>query len=48
MTGGGVRLRGGDGLRVGRCVARVYERDGRLVDSLDIRVPDFVALDEQK
>ena len=29
------------------CVARVYDSDGRLVESLDVAVPDFVALNEQ-
>jgi hypothetical protein len=28
------------------CVARVYEPGGRLIESLDIRVPDFAALVE--
>jgi hypothetical protein len=30
------------------CVARVYDQTGRLVESLDNRVPDFVALADQK
>jgi hypothetical protein len=30
------------------CVARVYDPSGLLIDSLDIRVPDFAALPEQQ
>ena len=29
------------------CVARVYDPEGRLIETLDIRVPDFAALAEQ-
>jgi hypothetical protein len=29
------------------CVARVYEVGGRLIESLDLRVPDFTAPSEQ-
>jgi hypothetical protein len=30
------------------CEARVFTADGKLIQSLDIPVPDFIALDEQK
>ena len=30
------------------CVGKVYDRDGKLLDSLDNRVPDFIALGEQR
>ena len=30
------------------CVGRVYDRKGQLLDALDIRVPDFTAIDERR
>jgi hypothetical protein len=29
------------------CVARVYDTGGRLIESLDVRVPDFASLGER-
>ena len=40
---------GADGLTVyawDACVARVLSPDGEVLDTIDIRVPDFIALDE--
>jgi hypothetical protein len=30
------------------CVGKVRDREGIVIDSLDVRVPDFIGLDEQR
>jgi hypothetical protein len=30
------------------CVARIYDKDGQLINSVDIPVPDFIAYEKQK